>query len=36
MDPTIAPLIESLESVLLGKSAAVRLLVQALLADGHV
>lgn len=36
MARSIAPLIDSLESVLLGKSAAVRLLVQALLADGHV
>ena len=36
MDPLVAPLVESLERVVLGKPAAVRLLVQALLADGHV
>ncbi len=36
MDQTIAPLVSFLETVLLGKPQAVRLLVQALLADGHV
>lgn len=36
MHDSIAPLIQSLESVLLGKPAVVRLLVQAMLADGHV
>lgn len=36
MDPLVVPLVESLERVVLGKPAAVRLLVQALLADGHV
>ncbi|HQF53734.1 MAG TPA: MoxR family ATPase [Fibrobacteria bacterium] len=36
MDPIIVPLVDSLETVLLGKPAAVRLLVQAMLADGHV
>lgn len=36
MDPTVAQLLEMLDAVLLGKHAAVRLLVQAMLADGHV
>lgn len=35
-DPRLTSLIETLESVLLGKSREVRLLVAALLADGHV